>query len=91
MTEKLYDQDSLLFSFRARVTACEERKGGFALELDRTAFFPEGGGQSADTGRIGEALVSDVHEREGRIWHYTDRPIEHGFRKQKNQQIQGAG
>ena len=44
MTEKLYDQDSLLFSFRARVIACEERKGGFALALDRTAFFPEGGG-----------------------------------------------
>ena len=78
MTEKLYDQDSLLFSFRARVCACEERKNGFALELDRTAFFPEGGGQPADTGRIGEALVSDVHEREGRIWHYTDRPVEPG-------------
>ena len=77
-TEKLYDQDSLLFSFRARVIACEEQKSGFALALDRTAFFPEGGGQLADTGRIGEAVVSDVHEREGCIWHYADRPIEPG-------------
>ena len=78
MTEALYYQDSYLFSFRARVLACEERKNGFALELDRTAFFPEGGGQSADTGMIGEARISDVHEREGRVWHYADRPLEPG-------------
>ena len=36
MTEKLYDQDSHLFVFRARVLACEETKNGLALELDRT-------------------------------------------------------
>ncbi len=78
MTEALYDQDSLLFSFRARVLACEQGKTGFLIELDRTAFFPEGGGQPADTGSIGEARVTDVHEREGRILHYADRPVEPG-------------
>ena len=78
MTEALYDQDSLLFSVRARVLACEQGKTGFLIELDRTAFFPEGGGQPADTGTVGEARIRDVHEREGRIWHDADRPIEPG-------------
>ena len=77
-TEKLYDQDSHLFAFRARVIACEAQKKGFLLELDRTAFFPEGGGQSADTGRAGEARVSDVHEKGGRILHTVDRYLEPG-------------
>ena len=77
-TEKLYDQDSFLFTFRARVISCEAQKKGFALELDRTAFFPEGGGQQPDTGTIGEARVSDVQEREGRIWHSVDRFLEPG-------------
>ncbi len=78
MTEKLFYLDSHLFSFRAKVLACEPVKGGYALELDRTAFFPEGGGQSADTGRIGEARISDVHERGGRILHSADRFLEPG-------------
>ena len=78
MTEKLYDQDSRLFSFRARVMACEVRGKGFALELDRTAFFPEGGGQSADTGLIEGARVSDVQEKDGRILHTVDRFFEPG-------------
>ena len=78
MTERLYYADSRLFAFSARVLACEPGKGGWLLELDRTAFFPEGGGQPADTGRIGEARIGDVQEREGRILHFADRPIEPG-------------
>ena len=80
MTEKLYYIDSHLFAFEAAVTGCEETKGGFAVTLDRTAFFPEGGGQLADTGSIGPARVLDVHEKEGRILHYTDRPLPVGER-----------
>ena len=80
MTEKLYYIDSHLFAFEAAVTGCEETKGGFAVTLDRTAFFPEGGGQPADTGSIGPARVLDVHEKEGRILHYTDRPLPVGER-----------
>lgn len=75
MTEKLYYQDSHLFDFSAVVTDCRERKGGWLVTLDRTAFFPEGGGQLADTGYIGEHRVSDVRERDGEIWHYTDAPL----------------
>lgn len=80
MTEKLYYIDSHLWQFDAVVTGCEETKDGFAVTLDRTAFFPEGGGQLADTGSIGEARVLDVHEKEGRILHYTDRPLPVGER-----------
>ena len=78
MTEKLYDSDSHLFSFRAAVTACEAAGEGCALELDRTAFFPEGGGQLADTGYIGEARVTGVKEKDGRIWHYVNLSTEAG-------------
>ena len=75
MTEKLYYTDSHLFTFEAVVTDCREGKDGWLIELDRTAFFPEGGGQSADTGSIGPARVRDVHEKDGRILHSTDRPL----------------
>ena len=75
MTEKLYYIDSHLFSFTAAVLACREEKGGFAVVLDRTAFFPEGGGQLADTGTLGGVRVRDVQERGGEILHYTDAPL----------------
>lgn len=75
MTIKLYDIDSHLREFTATVTFCEEAKGGFALTLNRTAFFPEGGGQQADTGSIGPARVRDVQEKGGAILHYTDMPL----------------
>ena len=75
MTEKLYYLDSHLFEFEATVLAAREEKRGWEIVLDRTAFFPEGGGQSADTGRIGEARVLDVHERDGEIRHLCDRAL----------------
>ena len=75
MTEKLYYIDSHMEAFDAVVLSCAEAKGGFAVTLDRTAFFPEGGGQLADTGWIGEARVRDVHEKNGEIFHYTDRAL----------------
>ena len=70
-TEKLYYIDSHLTAFSARVLRCDSLEDGrFAVVLDRTAFFPEGGGQSADTGTIGEARVLDVRERKGEILHF---------------------
>ena len=75
MTEKLYYADAYLHEFTARVTACEPGKTGFFIELDRTAFFPEGGGQPADTGTIGPARVCDVQEKGGRILHSTDMAL----------------
>ena len=78
MTEKLYYADSHLHEFTAAVTGCEKSGEGFAVTLERTAFFPEGGGQSADTGVIGGARVLDVREEEGEIRHYTDAPLTPG-------------
>ena len=68
-TEKLYYIDSHLFDFEATVLDCRETEKGWAVILDRTAFFPEGGGQQADTGFIGAAPVTDVQERGGEILH----------------------
>jgi len=78
MTEKLYDHDSRLFSFRALVLACEPAQRAWAVTLDRTAFFPEGGGQGADRGRIGPAEVLDVQEKDNIIYHYVNLPLEPG-------------
>ena len=74
-TEKLYDLDSNVRTFRARVLECEPRGGAYAVVLDRTAFFPEGGGQPADTGVLDFANVLDVQESGGRIVHTVDRPL----------------
>ena len=76
--EKLYYQDGFLREFSGTVTGCRPGKNGFQVSLDRTAFYPEGGGQPWDTGTLGEARVREVHQRDGEIWHDTDRPLEVG-------------
>ncbi len=75
MTEKLYDLDSHLRAFNARVISCRQEGERWALTLDRTAFFPEGGGQAADTGFLGPVRVLDVQEADGGILHFTDGPL----------------
>lgn len=75
MTDKLYEIDSYAQTFTATVTACTPVAGGFAVVLDRTAFFPEGGGQPFDTGRLGNARVLAVHTDGEIITHTTDAPL----------------
>lgn len=78
MTEKLYDRDSFLKEFNATVLVCEKCENGWSVLLDKTAFFPEAGGQKADTGTLNDAKVSDVLIREENIYHITDRPFNVG-------------
>jgi alanyl-tRNA synthetase len=64
-TERLYYQDSRLLEFDAIVISVSERDDGqIAVELDRTAFYPSGGGQPNDTGILGEARVVDCIDAE---------------------------
>lgn len=71
MTERLYNTNAYTAAFDARVLACTAHGDGFAIVLDRTAFFPEGGGQGGDRGRIGDVEVIDTVERGGEILHLT--------------------
>lgn len=75
ITEPLYDPDGSIRSFDAQVQACFPDGNRWAIQLDRTAFFPEGGGQYADTGTLGNARVLDVQITENGIVHYTDQPL----------------
>jgi len=75
MTEKLYYHDSFLTEFTAAVLSCEKGKDGWQVVLDRTAFYPEGGGQPADHGTLGDASVTDVREKEGTILHTCDKEL----------------
>ena len=77
-TEKLYYQDPYQTTFTARVLTCEPSKGGCLVTLDRTAFYPEGGGQPADHGVLGGVTVTDVHEKDGVIFHTCSGPVEIG-------------
>ncbi len=80
MTERLFDTDSHLLEFEARVLSCEREGNGFFVLLDATAFAPEGGGQRSDIGTLGEACVFDVREREGELYHLVDRALPVGER-----------
>ena len=77
-TEKLYYQDPYQTTFSARVLTCKPSKGGCLVTLDRTAFYPEGGGQPADHGVLGGVTVTDVHEKDGVIFHTCDKVVEPG-------------
>jgi alanyl-tRNA synthetase len=83
LTKKLYYEDAYLSSFTAEVKGCEQVKDGYEIILDRTAFYPEGGGQPCDTGVLKGAVeveVSDVQEKNDEIVHLVNKPLEIGSR-----------
>lgn len=78
MTHRLYYDDQYLREFSAEVISCEKKDEAFSVELNATAFFPEGGGQPGDRGRIGDAEVTDTVESNGRIFHICNKELEVG-------------
>lgn len=77
-TEKLYYADPFLKTFTAEVLSCEPGKSGWQVALNRTAFYPEGGGQPADHGTLDGVPVTDVHEKDGVIFHTCEKEVETG-------------
>ncbi len=71
MTEKLYYKDAYIKEFFANIVSITPCNRGFDIVLDKTAFFPEEGGQSSDTGFIGECEVVCVYEKDGTVHHIT--------------------
>ena len=72
MTVALYYQDAYLQEFEAEVVRLDQGRA----QLDRTAFYPGGGGQPADRGVLktaaGDAQVVDVKKEAGEIWHHLE-------------------
>src|SRR5262245_50997471 len=71
MTELLYLRDAYLRDFTATVTKVD----GDRVALDRTAFYPTGGGQPHDVGTLGDATVTNVRKEGDDVWHTLDGPV----------------
>lgn len=77
-TQKRYYEDCHLRIFSAQVLSCTPVQNGFAVILDQTAFYPEGGGQACDLGSLGQAQVLDVQEDGEQVVHICDCPLTPG-------------
>lgn len=79
MTEKLYYADQYLKEFEATVLSCKKDENGrYNIILDRTAFFPEGGGQDADSGTLNGKEIQYVFEQGEDVVHLCAEPFEEG-------------
>ncbi len=75
MTDLLYYKNAYQVDFEAKVLSIDQLKDRFAIVLDATCFYPEGGGQPADSGWLNEVQVMDVQSNNGEVIHYTEKPV----------------
>ena len=68
-TTRLYQQDRYIKEWDAQITSVTEDDGSLIVTLDKSAFFPEGGGQSCDLGMMGGYEVIDVQEKDEEVYH----------------------
>lgn len=78
MTEKLYESNAYCKTFQAVVEECRPMNGRYGIVLNRTAFFPEGGGQAADQGTINGHAVLDVQQKDAVILHILETELQAG-------------
>ncbi len=69
-TEKLYYIDPERLEFEATIVEVDRGEHGSVIALNRTAFYPEGGGQPADRGTLNGVTVRDVQKRDGVVYHH---------------------
>lgn len=73
--EKIYYEDQYVRSFTAEVVEIKEIDERFHVVLDKTAFFPGGGGQFCDNGTIEKINVIDVYEKDGTVYHVLEKNL----------------
>lgn len=71
MTKTAYLNNSEILNFEATITAVVSAENGCWVELDHTYFYPEGGGQPCDLGRINTLNVLDVQNRFDGVYHFV--------------------
>ena len=81
MTEKLYDKNAYAFEFEARLVKAVKDGEREAVILDRTCFYPEGGGQPADHGWLNDIPVYDVQLQGNEVLHFVEAPLKPGVVK----------